>query len=100
MGNDEVQEMVAAAKAVLAGEIDMLAGCHWVAYALRCADLGGDPEHSFLSAVSSECDHLPIHGDRQHWNAEVLKRKDEEIARVSDFYREEILASCRRLVER
>jgi hypothetical protein len=99
--NDEIQQLVATAKAVLAGDIHVLVGCGLVAYDLVCADLGNEPEYSTLQGIYSECDRLPITPeDRKNWNADALKRKDVEIARLIECHREHALDACRRLVDR
>jgi hypothetical protein len=100
MSSHELQQVVATARAILAGEIDVLVGSGRLAYDLGCADLGNDPEWRILSAVSSECDHLPIGADRKYWNSDALKRKDKEIAGARECYSSHVLDSCRRLIER
>jgi hypothetical protein len=93
-------QIVAAARAVLSGELGIIAG------ARRLCGLGHeigadrDAHFTFFVGLESETDHLPVGEVRQHWNAEALREKDAEIMRVESFYRERALEICRQLIQK
>ena len=96
----ERQKALTTARAILEGTLDILNGCARMSYEMACTDMGNDPTYDIFRGVASECDHLPIGPDRQHWNREALLRKDEEIEKITVFYREDILIACQDLIER
>jgi len=93
-------KIAAAARAVLSGELGIIAG------ARRLCSLGHeigadrDADFTFFIYLESETDHLPVGDVRQHWNAEALRDKDPEIMRVEAFYRERAFEICRRLIQK
>jgi hypothetical protein len=97
---DAIADAVAIARNVLDGKLDLLNGCAELSYKVHLGGLAADPEFGIFMGVWSESNHLPLGPDRRHWNAEALKRKDENIAQITAAYRETVLAACRRLIER
>ena len=77
-----------------------------IAGARRLSGLGDkvgadrDPDFTFFVAIDSESDHLPVGEARQHWNPEVLRAKDAEVAKFEAFYREKAFEVCRRLIQK
>ena len=61
---------------------------------------GRHEDFIMFDAVYTETDHLPIDKERENWDAEALKRKDTEIAKAEAFYKDEVIAACRKLIER
>ena len=59
-----------------------------------------DDDFERFDGIASETDHLPVDIERQNWSIEALARKDKEIAEVESFYREEVKAACRKLLDR
>jgi hypothetical protein len=53
-----------------------------------------------FDAVDSETDDLPVDKERKNWSAEALNRKDAEIAQVEALYKNNVIAACRKLIER
>jgi len=47
--------------------------------------------------VDTESDHLPIGAPRQYWDKEVLKKKDEEIKELEEFYRNAVIDAARQI---
>jgi hypothetical protein len=99
MSDSEIQEIVAIAHQILDGSLDLLRGCSFMANAMLCADLEMDPDCRIFERACGDSNHLPLGPDRQYWNAEVLKRKDEEIAAVTAKHRDEVLSACYRLID-
>ena len=51
-------------------------------------------------AIDSETDHLPIGPERLNWDADSLRARDSEIAEYEVAFREDVLAACKKLIER
>jgi hypothetical protein len=52
-----------------------------------------------FDVVDSETDHLPVDTERKNWEAEVLKRKDAEIAETKALYEDDVIAACRKQIQ-
>ncbi|HKU73660.1 MAG TPA: DUF2489 domain-containing protein [Pyrinomonadaceae bacterium] len=93
-------KIVAICEAVVAEEIGIIAASR------RLSALGLELFHGrhedFITfdAVDSETDHFPVDTERKNWSAEALRQKDEEIAEAEALYRTNVIASCRKLLER
>jgi hypothetical protein len=92
-------KIVAICESVLTQEIGVISGSR------KLSGLGlelyGDRNDEFVmfDGVASETDHLPVDSERANWSAEALQRKDQEIAQVEAFYKEEVFTACRKLIE-
>src|SRR5262249_7463846 len=82
---------LATAEEVLSGTLDVLYGCARLRHKLLIAGLSNDPSYLLFLGVWSESHHLPLGPDRQHWNAEALKRKDEEMELIATHYRSDVV---------
>ena len=93
------RELVAVAKAMLAGEANLLEGVRLIC-ALRFAVEPPDKE-IFLTfqAVDSETDHFPLGATRALCSQEYLKRSDEEMQAYLMSARDGIIQACREIVE-
>jgi len=49
--------------------------------------------------IESDTDHLPLGSVRSKWDSEALKKKDEEIAGIDDFYRAEAIKAAKTILE-
>ena len=93
-------KIVAICEAVLAEEIGIIAASR------RLSALGLElferQHEDFITfdAVDSETDDLPVDKERRNWSAEALKQKDTEIAEAEAFYKNNVVAACRKLIER
>lgn len=93
-------KIVAICEAVLAEKIGIIAASRTLsALGLELFD-GHDEDFSMFDAVDTETDHLPVDIERRNWSAEALKRKDAEIAEAEAFYKNDVIAACRKLIER
>ena len=93
-------KIVAICEAALAEEIGIIAASR------RLSTLGLElferRHEDFITfdAVDTETDHLPVDKERKNWSAEALKRKDAEIAEAEAIYKNNVIAACRKLIER
>ena len=93
-------KIVAICEAALAEEIGIIAASR------RLSALGWelfdahDEDFITFDAVDSETDDLPVDIERRNWSAEALKRKDAEIAEAEALYKNNVIAACRKLIER
>ena len=93
-------KIVAICESILAEEIGVIAGSR------KLSSLGlelyGDRDEDFgmFDGVASETDHLPVDSERANWSGEALERKDKEIARVEAFYKDDVFAGCKKLIEK
>lgn len=93
-------KIVAICEAVLAEKIGIIAASRTLsALGLELFD-GHDEVFSMFDAVDTETDHLPVDIERRNWSAEALRRKDAEIAEAEAFYKNDVIAACRNLIER
>ena len=56
-------------------------------------------DREFIIGIESETDHLPVGEVRELWASSALQEKDVEIARAEEFYKDEFLKTCRRIVQ-
>jgi hypothetical protein len=93
-------KIVAICEAVLAEKIGIIAASRTLS-ALGLELLNGhDEDFIMFDGVDTETDHLPVDIERKNWSAEALKRKDAEIAEAEAFYKNNVIAACRKLIER
>ena len=93
-------KLVGICEAVLAEKIGIIAASRTLsALGLELFD-GHDEDFSMFDVVDSETDHLPVDIERRNWSAESLARKDAEIAEAEAIYKDDVLAACRKLIER
>src|SRR5436190_21390879 len=103
--NEEHKRLVgsnvaALAKRILAAEVGIAEGAG--EFATWRFDVGAeaDPDFVFFVGVNSQTDHLPIGPARRHWNPDILKAKDAELARYEANVREQAFEICRRLIQK
>ena len=93
-------KIVAICEATLAEEIGIIAASRRLsALGLELFD-GRHEDFIMFDAVDTETDHLPVDIERKNWSAEALKRKDAEIAEAEASYKNDVIAACRKLIER
>lgn len=54
---------------------------------------------TIFRVVDSDSDHLPIGAVRAHWNLQALELKDREIAKIEQFYRDQVQSAASRIRE-
>jgi hypothetical protein len=93
-------KIVAICEAVLAEEIGIIAASRRLrSLGFELFD-GHDEDFITFVGVDSETDHLPVDIERRNWSAEALERKDAEIAEAEALYKNNVIAACRKLIER
>jgi hypothetical protein len=86
------------ARQLLAGQLNVIAA------ARALAPFGHDAQPELreillvFAGINSETDDLPVGEVRQRWSAEALERKDREIAKAEEFYRDRAMEAATRLV--
>lgn len=94
-------EVVRICNELLIGSIDLI----WASRML--CGLGGeicedpqDPDFILFVVIDSDTDYLPSSVERHLWHPGVLEEKDREIKAVEEFYRDDVVKACNRLIER
>jgi hypothetical protein len=75
------REMVRVARSILNGSTGVVAGARQLTRLRFPSRVEKDKDILLFVGIDSETDHLPLGHVRRHWNAEVLKAKDEELER-------------------
>lgn len=94
-------EIVRVARAILNGTIGIIEGSrtlHGLGHE-ECAD-DLDPDFSIFVVIDSDTDHLPVGDVRKMWLEDALVEKDEEIRKIIDFYKEDVLRACSNIILR
>jgi hypothetical protein len=96
------REMLDLARAMLRGDIGILAGSQRMLVHRSGAGLDeSDGDMLTFVAIESREDHLPIDpGARAHLDAAALARADAEIAEAEAYHRPAALAACESLLRR
>lgn len=63
-------------------------------------DLRNDEDLTTFVAIDFETGTLPVGDVRQYWSVEALERKDAEIRRAEELYRQSALEAAGRLIQR
>jgi hypothetical protein len=67
------------ARDVLAGDLDLLAGCRQILRYRRTLDIRNDSAWDVIAAVESETDDFPVGSVREAWDPDTLASKDLEL---------------------
>src|SRR5262249_28719317 len=88
------------ARQLVAGEIGIIAASRELGYLHHEVEL--EPHLAKVlvtfTGIDSETDALPVGNVRKEWNPDALKRKDKEIARAEDLYRESAVNAATELI--
>jgi hypothetical protein len=103
------KESVEIAQELLGGSLGIIEGCRklaklgssWTAHEEE-EDWHGtrDPDFDVFKNLDYETIHLPLGDVRRHWGSDALARKDIEIAECEAAHKDEVLAACRRIIEK
>ena len=93
-------KIVAVCEAALAEEIGIIAASRRLSALGRELFEARHEDFIMFDAVDTETDHLPVDKERKNWSAEALKRKDEQIAQAEAFYGPDVIAACKKLMDR
>jgi hypothetical protein len=90
--------IIACARKMLAGEMDLIDGCHTI-LSYR-GQLGGRMGALFevLEGVDSETDDFPVGATRSGWDADALRRKDQERAEYLRRAKAPVLKACKTII--
>ncbi len=101
MSESDNEMIVRIAREIINGTIPILVGCQLICGPIH--RLGIDREEPFLTliGVESETDHLPIDPEeRKLWDLQALVEKEKEIADVTEWARNRVLAACLAVIRR
>lgn len=90
----------AIARKFLEGNRPLVETCRSIQAPLETLGLCTDTMFVTFVGIDSEADVFPIGAERQHWNRDVLAKKDVEFARFEQFYRRHVEIACRNVLER
>jgi hypothetical protein len=98
---EATKQVVETAKNIIAGSLSVIEGSRLLAgLRFKVCDDSFDSDFLRFVAIDSETDHLPIGREREHWGADALAKKDKEIKAAEEIYGEDVLAACRKLIQR
>jgi hypothetical protein len=102
IASSDRQKIVEIARRILDGSMSIIAGSRQLR--AFCGGHGRidefDPDFLTFVGIDSETDDLPVGESRHHWAAQALAKKDVEIARCEDLYRDVAREVASRLVAR
>jgi len=84
----------ALAQRIITGEVGVIDGARQMLKFQVWLHATSDADFKIFAGVDSESHHLPIGEVRKHWTAEALKKKDEEITALEDFYRDQVVKAA------
>jgi hypothetical protein len=95
-------EAVDLAKKIISRETHYIIGCREMQSLMLAIyeDPYVEDFYNVFVAITSGTDHLPVGDQRQHWNREVLKEKDQEIERIYKLYKDDLMQSCEIIVSK
>jgi hypothetical protein len=102
--NDDVAEarqiIVAAARAMLAGQLSFIEGSRVIHSKIFIGRLETDPDVLVFIGIFSETDALPLGEERINWANDALERLQRDIDRLEEWVRSLATASCENLIRR
>lgn len=87
----ECKLLCALCNRIMNGEESIIDGCIKMSQYRFWMKEEGNTNWNIFEVVSSDTSHLPHKDVREHWNVDVLKEKDLEIAKIEIFFREDVL---------
>lgn len=99
---DARSEVVAVAKAMLAGELSYAEGAYQICrLRSRVGGIGGrDEDFDVFVAIESETDHLPLQAQKHLWSEEALRELEPEAERTQKWAASFAERACQRLITR
>jgi hypothetical protein len=59
-----------------------------------------DENFRIFGVIDSDVDDLLLNSDKSHWSSEALSKRDIEITERENFYKEDVLKSCKLIVKK
>ena len=96
-----IEKILAAARALLAGERDALETAQAIAFVRLAVDPDQhDPDLLAFGSIESQTDHHLVRDSLKGWAPEVREQKEREYAEDEAFFRKGAMESAQALVER
>jgi hypothetical protein len=93
-------QIVELAASMIKGEIGIIDGSRQMVPLCHSIGEECEPDFNEFIYIDSETDHLPVGKVRKFWASDSLIKKDEQIKKAEDIYREGALNACRSLIRR
>ncbi len=93
-------KIVAVCEAILSEEIGIILGSRKLKYLSHLISDDYDKDFMVFIGVDSETDHLPVDWERKNWSIEALQRKDVEIKKHEEGFKEIIFSACEKLIKK
>lgn len=102
IASSDRRKIVQIAQGILEGTISIIAGARQLrVFAGGHAGIDErDPDFRTFVGIDSETDDLPVGESRRHWAADALAKKDVEIARCEDLFRDAAREAASHLIAR
>ena len=97
---EQHREMVRVAHGILGGSIGIVAGARQITRLRFRSTAENDSDILVFVGIDSETDDSPLGDVRRHWNAEILKTKDEELQRYEARVKERAIRACESFIAR
>jgi len=94
------KEMAKVARQILDGKIGIVIAAREINRLRLSSQTERDKDVLVFVGIDSETDHLPLGEIRKLWNAEVLKKKDEELKNYEVKVEERAFAACKNLISK
>jgi hypothetical protein len=82
---------------IISGEVGVIEGSREMLKFQQWLHDWEDEDFRIFVGVDSESHHLPVGRVRDHWQPEALKKKDEEVRALEDFYRKDVVEAAVRV---
>jgi hypothetical protein len=98
---EQQHEIVRVARRIVDGSVGVIEGAREMTRVhFRSHSKEEDEEFLVFVGINSETDHLPVGEVRRHWSTEALERKDAEIRKAEEFFRDRALSAAQALIRR
>ena len=93
-------KVVTIARAILSGELGIVAGARQLAPWRFDLDEERDPDFMHFVGLDSETDDLPIGAVRAKWSPNALSAKDEQLRAYEASVRDQTFRACQNLIQK
>jgi hypothetical protein len=93
------RKALATARRILQRQISIIEAARILSKVRHSIDPEYEPLLRGFAGIDSETDDLPLGSVREFWVKEALERKDQEIARCEDVYRDQAEEDARKIID-
>jgi hypothetical protein len=88
------RQVGALARRIVSGEVGVIEGSRRMLKFRQWLHAWEDEDFRIFVGVDSVSHHLPVGEVRVHWLPDALKKKDEEIRALEDYYRKDVVEAA------